>query len=72
MQNRILLMNDLPGIGRAALNMMLPILTQMGAEPVCLPTALLSNTLNFGGGDPGYHRVSGAGGREVDRARNRL
>ena len=48
MQNRILLMNDLPGIGRAALNMMLPILTQMGAEPVCLPTALFSNTLNFG------------------------
>ena len=48
MHNRILLMNDLPGIGRAALNMMVPILAQMGAEPVCLPTALLSNTLNFG------------------------
>lgn len=48
MQNRIILMNDLPGIGKAALNMMFPILTKLGMEPVCLPTAILSNTLNFG------------------------
>lgn len=71
MQNRILLMNDLPGIGRAALNMMLPILTQMGAGVSAYGPSL--QHLEFRrGGDSGYHRVSGAGGREVERAWNRL
>lgn len=44
----ILLINDLPGYGKVALAAMLPILSHMGFHVYNLPTALISNTLNYG------------------------
>lgn len=44
----ILLMNDLPGIGKVALSSMMPILSAMGHCVHNLPTALVSNTLDYG------------------------
>lgn len=48
MKQSILLMNDLPGYGRVALSTMMPVLSRMGYELYNLPTALVSNTLNYG------------------------
>lgn len=48
MNKKVLLMNDLPGYGRAALSVMMPILAQRGYYVYNLPTALVSNTLDFG------------------------
>ena len=45
---KILLMSDSTGYGTIALPAMLPVLTHMGAETFALPTALISNPLNFG------------------------
>ena len=45
---KILLMSDSTGYGRIALPAMLPILAHMGAETFALPTALVSNQLNYG------------------------
>ncbi len=44
----IVLINDLPGYGKVALAAMVPLLTQMGHYPFQLPTAIISNTLDFG------------------------
>ena len=44
----VLLMNDFPCYGKVALNAMGPVLSAMGFELYRLPTALLSNTLNYG------------------------
>ena len=44
----ILLINDLPGYGKVALSAMLPILSKMGYSLYNLPTALVSNTLDYG------------------------
>ena len=43
----VLLMNDFPCYGKVALNAMGPVLSAMGFELYRLPTALLSNTLNY-------------------------
>lgn len=48
MKKRILLMNDLPGYGKVALSSMIPVLSYMGYEVYNLPTALVSNTLDYG------------------------
>ncbi len=48
MEKKILLINDLPGYGRVALSAMMPILSNMGYQLYNLPTALISNTLNYG------------------------
>lgn len=48
MKKRILLMNDLPGYGKVALAAAFPILTRMGYHVYNLPTALVSNTLDWG------------------------
>ena len=48
MKKSILLINDLPGYGRAALSVMLPVLSRMGYHVYNLPTALVSNTLDYG------------------------
>ena len=48
MGKQILLINDLPGYGKVALAAMLPILSQMGHHVFNLPTALVSNTLDYG------------------------
>ncbi|MCC8060122.1 MAG: PfkB family carbohydrate kinase [Clostridiales bacterium] len=45
---RVLLINDLPGYGKAALAAMTPILSKLGHYPFLLPTAVISNTLDFG------------------------
>ena len=44
----ILIINDLPGYGKVALAAMLPILSHMGHSVYNLPTALVSNTLDYG------------------------
>lgn len=44
----ILIINDMPGYGKVALAAMLPILSNMGHSIYNLPTALVSNTLDYG------------------------
>ena len=44
----ILLINDLPGYGKVALAAMVPILSRMGHYPFQIPTAVVSNTLEYG------------------------
>ena len=48
MDKKILLINDMPGYGKVALPAMVPILTHMKYEVFSLPTALVSNTLDYG------------------------
>lgn len=48
MKDKILLLNDLPGYGKVALTSMMPVLTHMGYRVFNIPTALISNTLNYG------------------------
>lgn len=45
---RVVLINDLPGYGKVALAAMVPILSRMGYHIFQLPTAVVSNTLDFG------------------------
>ena len=45
---QILLINDMPGYGKVATAAMLPILSYMGHPTYNLPTALVSNTLDYG------------------------
>ena len=47
-KDRVLLLNDLPGYGKVALSGMIPVLTHMGYRVSHIPTALISNTLNYG------------------------
>ncbi len=48
-QNKnILIINDMPGYGKVALAAMLPILSNFGHSVYNLPTALVSNTLDYG------------------------
>ncbi len=48
MGKHILLVNDLPGYGKVALAAMMPVLTHLGHCTYNLPTALVSNTLDYG------------------------
>lgn len=48
MSKKILLINDMAGIGKVAIPAMLPILSTMGYNISTLPTALVSNTLDYG------------------------
>lgn len=48
MGKQLLLINDLSGYGKVTLAAMLPILSQMGHHVFNLPTALVSNTLDYG------------------------
>lgn len=45
---RVMLVNDMPGYGKVALAAMTPVLSRMGHYVYQLPTALVSNTLDFG------------------------
>lgn len=45
---KILLINDLAGYGKVALSAMIPILSQMKFQVYNLPTAVVSNTLDYG------------------------
>ena len=45
---KICCVNDLPGVGKVALSAMIPILSAKGIDVASLPTALVSNTLDFG------------------------
>lgn len=45
---KILLINDLSGYGKVALSVMIPILSHMKYQVFNLPTALVSNTLDYG------------------------
>lgn len=44
----VLLINDLPGYGKVALAAMVPILSRLGHYTFQLPTAVVSNTLDYG------------------------
>ena len=46
--NNILLINDMAGYGKVALSAMIPILSNMKFQVYNLPTALVSNTLDYG------------------------
>ncbi len=48
MGKRIVLFNDLPGYGKVALAAMVPLFSRMGHYPYQVPTAVVSNTLDFG------------------------
>lgn len=48
MGKRIVLFNDLPGYGKVALAAMVPLFSRMGHYPYQVPTAMVSNTLDFG------------------------
>lgn len=48
MGKHILLINDLPGYGKVALAAMMPVLAHLGHHLYNLPTALVSNTLDYG------------------------
>ena len=45
---KICCVNDMPGMGKIALSAMIPILSAKGIDVASLPTALVSNTLDFG------------------------
>ena len=44
---QLLLINDMCGYGKVALSAMLPVLSHMGYRIHNLPTALVSDTLNY-------------------------
>lgn len=48
MEKKLLLINDLAGYGKVALSAMIPMLSYMGYQIYNLPTALVSNTLDYG------------------------
>lgn len=48
MSRKVLLINDLAGYGKVALSAMLPVLSHMKYETYNLPTAIVSNTLDYG------------------------
>lgn len=48
MSDKVLLINDLAGYGKVALSAMIPVLSNMGFDLYNLPTALVSNTLDYG------------------------
>ncbi|MDY0235763.1 MAG: pyridoxamine kinase [Gudongella sp.] len=48
MSDKVLLINDLAGYGKVALSAMIPVLSHMGFDLYNLPTALVSNTLDYG------------------------
>ena len=47
-QIQILLINDMAGYGKVALSVMIPVLSHLKFETFNLPTALVSNTLDYG------------------------
>ncbi len=48
MNKQALLINDLAGYGKVALSVMIPVMSKMGVNVHNLPTALVSNTLDYG------------------------
>lgn len=48
MDSGILLINDITGYGRVSTFAMLPVMAQYGLHPYVLPTALVSNTTDYG------------------------
>ena len=48
MNKKILLINDLAGYGKVALSAMIPVLSHMKYETYNLPTAIVSNTFDYG------------------------
>ena len=48
MEKSILLINDVTGYGRVSTFAMLPVMAKYGLHPYVLPTALVSNTLDYG------------------------
>lgn len=48
MTEKLLLVNDLASYGKVALGAMMPVLTHMGYDLYTLPTALISNALDYG------------------------
>ena len=57
----ILLINDMAGYGKVSLSVMFPILSHMRYQTFNLPTALVSNTLDYGKFDILHQSVGRAG-----------
>lgn len=47
-QAQMLLINDMAGYGKVTLSVMIPVLSYLKFETFNLPTALVSNTLEYG------------------------
>ena len=47
-KNSLLIVNDVTGYGRVSTFAMLPIFAQYGIHAYVLPTALVSNTMDYG------------------------
>lgn len=48
LNKKVCCVNDMPGVGKIALSAMIPIFSVKGIDVATLPTALVSNTLDFG------------------------
>ena len=48
MSKQVLLINDMAGYGKVALSAMIPVLSHLKVNVHNLPTALVSNTLDYG------------------------
>ena len=48
MERKLLLINDMAGYGKVALSAMFPVMAKMGINTFNLPTALISNTFDYG------------------------
>ena len=67
---QLLLINDMCGYGKVALSAMLPVLSHMGYRIHNLPTALVSDTLNYPQVlHPRHHRVRAPKPRYLGGAR---
>lgn len=48
MEKRVLILSDFVGLGNVAMGVARSVLTRLGCTALCLPTALISNTWNYG------------------------
>lgn len=69
MSKKLLLINDMAGYGKVALSAMIPVLSHMKYEVFNLPTAIVSNTLDYGKFDildtTGYMKMQSLSGNSL-------
>lgn len=70
MSKKLLLINDMAGYGKVALSAMIPVLSHMKYEVFNLPTAIVSNTLDYGKFDildtTDYMKMQSLSGNSLD------
>lgn len=72
LKKQILLINDLAGHGKVALSAMMPVLSHMGHHIYTLPTALVSNTLDYGKNVGGHRGHKPGDSFDFDTERGKL